>query len=109
MDFIDGLPPSQGYIVIMVIVDHLSKYTYFINLKHSYTALIVTKVFIAQIVRFHWTPTSIVSDRETVFYPFILEGFVSRNYTIDKLTDKQKLLMESQNSMGAFGIEVGQL
>ena len=47
MDFIDGLPPSQGYTVIMVTVDHLSKYTHFINLKHSYTALIVTKVFIA--------------------------------------------------------------
>lgn len=45
MDFIDGLPPSQGYTVIMVTMDHLSKYTHFINLKHSYTALIVTKVF----------------------------------------------------------------
>lgn len=50
MDFINGLPPSQGYTVIMVTVDHLSKYTHFINLKHSYTSLIVTKVFITQIV-----------------------------------------------------------
>ncbi|XP_014519802.1 uncharacterized protein LOC106776848 [Vigna radiata var. radiata] len=38
MDFITGLPPSHGYIVIMVIVDRLSKYTHFAGLRANYSS-----------------------------------------------------------------------
>lgn len=39
MDFIGGLPKSNGEDVICVVVDRLSKYAHFFTLKHSYTAL----------------------------------------------------------------------
>ena len=67
MDFIEGLPISNGHSVIMVVVDHLSKYAYFIPLKHPFTAASIAKIFVANVVRLHGIPTSIVSDRDKVF------------------------------------------
>jgi hypothetical protein len=67
MDFIDGLPSFQGHDTIMVVVDRLSKYAHFVPLKHPYTALSVAKAFVANIVRLHGMPLSIVSDRDRVF------------------------------------------
>lgn len=42
MDFIDGLPPSFGKSVILVIVDRFSKAAHFLALRHPYTASSVT-------------------------------------------------------------------
>jgi hypothetical protein len=67
MDFIDGLPSSQGHNTIMVVVDRLSKFAYFVPLNHPYTALFVAKAFISNIVWLHGMPLSIVSDRDRVF------------------------------------------
>jgi len=63
MDFIEVLPRSNGYTVIMVIVDRLTKYAYFVVLKHPFTATTVAKVFIANVVRLHGIPASIVTDQ----------------------------------------------
>ena len=37
MDFIDGLPKSEGYDVILVVVDCLTKYAHFLPLKHPFS------------------------------------------------------------------------
>jgi hypothetical protein len=67
MDFIEGLPKSEGYTVIMVIVDRLSKYAHFIPVKHLYTASSIAQLFLDNIVKLHDMPQPIVSDRDTNF------------------------------------------
>jgi hypothetical protein len=67
MDFIDGLPVSDGASVILVIVDRLMKYAHFLPLKHPYTAKSVAKAFVETVVKLHGVPLSIISDRDRVF------------------------------------------
>jgi hypothetical protein len=67
MDFIDALPNSRGYTVIMVVVDRLSKAAHFVALKHPYTATSVARAFMDNIIKLHGLPKSIVSDRDRIF------------------------------------------
>lgn len=67
MDFITGLPKSQGKEVIFVVVDRLTKYSHFIALSHPYSATTVAQTFIDQIYRLHELPNTIVSDRDAIF------------------------------------------
>ena len=67
MDFITGLPPSQGKTFIIVVVDHLSKYCHFTPLPTGFTSQYVALVFTQDIIRLHGMPCSIISNRDRVF------------------------------------------
>jgi hypothetical protein len=67
MDFMEGLPLSDGANVILVVVDRLTKYAHFLPLHHPYTAKTVAKVYVDQIVKLHGVPLSIISDRDRIF------------------------------------------
>lgn len=67
MDFIEGLPKSDGMDIILVVVDRLRKYAHFIPLKDSFNACLVAELFIKEVVRLHGIPKSIVSDHDKVF------------------------------------------
>ena len=67
MDFITGLPKSEGKSVIMVVVDRLTKYAHFCALSLPFKASTVTNSFMETIQKLHGTPNIIVSDRDPIF------------------------------------------
>jgi hypothetical protein len=67
MDFITNLPKSRNKSVIMVVVDHLSKYAHFCALQHLFTTSIVAQIFMDKVFKLHGMPHSIVSDHNPTF------------------------------------------
>lgn len=67
LDFIEGLPLSQSYNCILLVVDLLTKYGRFIPLRHPFTIAMVAKSFFHTVYSLHGLPTSIVSDRDRIF------------------------------------------
>jgi hypothetical protein len=67
MDFIEGLSLSPGASVIIVVVDRLSKYAYFVSIAHPFTATKITNVFMNNVFKLHGISISIISDRDAIF------------------------------------------
>jgi hypothetical protein len=68
MDFVVGLPrTSVGYNSIWVIIDRLTKSAHFLTVKTTYSVEKYVKLYIAEIVRIHGAPTSIISDSDPKF------------------------------------------
>jgi hypothetical protein len=68
MDFISGLPTTQkGHDSIWVIVDHFTKSAHFIPVKTDFCPPEYATKHIAEILRLHGIPKTIVSDRGPQF------------------------------------------
>ena len=67
MDFITGLPKSEGKSVIMVVVDRLTKYAHFCALSHPFKESAVATTFMDTIQKLHGIPRVTVSDRDPIF------------------------------------------
>jgi len=68
MDFITVLPTTQkGNDSIWVIIDHLTKLAHFLPVKTTFRPPQYAERYIAEIVRLHGIPKTIVSDRGSQF------------------------------------------
>jgi hypothetical protein len=67
MDFIESLPCSNGYSVILVVVDRFTKYRHFFVIKHAFPTATIPQVFLDNVVKLHGIPKSIVSDKDKIF------------------------------------------
>lgn len=75
MDFIEGLPPSQGFEVIMAVVDRLTKYAHFIALRHPLSAATVAQTFLNNVFKVHGLPVVIVCDKDAIFLSSFWQKF----------------------------------
>ena len=67
MDFVTALPVSRGISIILVVVDHLSKYVHFGALPPYFIAVKVAELFVDIVVKHYGFPKSILFDRDPVF------------------------------------------
>lgn len=68
MDFVGGLPKTRGgKDTIWVVVDRLTKSAHFLPVRKSDNAEFLSRLYVREIVRIHGAPTTIVSDRDTIF------------------------------------------
>lgn len=81
MDFIIGLPKSQGYSVIYVVVDKLSKFAHFMALKHPYTATSVANSLMNNVTSIYGIPEKIISDRDPAFLSNFWKALFSAHKT----------------------------
>ncbi|RVW69833.1 Transposon Ty3-I Gag-Pol polyprotein [Vitis vinifera] len=86
LDFIEGLPTSQGRDTIMVVVDRFSKSAHFLPLSHPFTAKNVAEKFVEGIIKLHGMPKSIVSDRDPIFISNFWQEFFKMSGTKLKLS-----------------------
>jgi len=63
MDFIEQLPISDGFMDILVVVDHLTKQAIFILTHQTIDASTLTKLFVTHVFSKHGVPSHVTSDR----------------------------------------------
>ena len=67
LDFVTGLPPSQGHTAILTVVDRFSKMAHFIPLPKLPSAKETAELVLQHVFRLHGLPVDVVSDRGPQF------------------------------------------
>jgi transposase InsO family protein len=67
MDFVTGLPVSEGHDAIWVVIDRLTKMRHFVPCSTTVDAKELANLFVTNIFRLHGLPDSIISDRGPQF------------------------------------------
>jgi hypothetical protein len=81
LDFIEGLPSSDRFNAILVVIDKFTKYGHFIPIHHPYTALQIAKIYLDNIYKLHGLPQYMISDRDPIFTSLVWQQLF-------KLTDQ---------------------
>ena len=75
MDFVTGLPPSEGNTVILTIIDRFSKAVHYIPLPKFPSALETADLLSSHVFKLHGIPIDIVSDRGPQFASRVWSAF----------------------------------
>lgn len=75
LDFVTGLPPSNGNTVIATIVDRFSKSAHFVALAKLPSARETADILVQHVFRIHGIPVDIVSDRGPQFTSQVWRSF----------------------------------
>ncbi len=75
LDFVTGLPTSDGHTVILTIVDRFSKMVHFVPLPKLPTAKETAQLVLLHVFRLHGLPVDVVSDRGPQFYSVFWREF----------------------------------
>src|SRR5467141_3846821 len=67
MDFIEQLPPSSAFTVILVVMDHLSKQVIFIPTDDKVNTPELSKLFVTHMFSKHGVPSHVTSDHGSKF------------------------------------------
>jgi len=76
MDFVTGLPKSEGKSVIMVVVDRLTKYAHFCALSHPFKANIVSTTFMEKNSKATWKPKGYCKRQRSHFHWKFLDRII---------------------------------
>ena len=78
MDLVTYLPATNyGHDMIHIVVDRLSKFTYFIPCKHTVSAADLASLFLANLVAHHGIPALIVSNCDQQFTSHFWHSLIS--------------------------------
>ena len=75
VDFVTGLPPSDGNTVVLTIIDRFSKAVHFVPLSKLPSALETANLLVLHVFQLHGIPQDIVSDRGPQFSSRVWKAF----------------------------------
>ncbi|XP_029550712.1 uncharacterized protein LOC115150975 [Salmo trutta] len=75
LDFVTGLPSSDGNTVNLTIVDRFSKFAHFVPFSKLPSASTTSEILVREVFRVHGLPSDIVSDRGPKFTSAVWKSF----------------------------------